>query len=357
MLQNVGDSHVGVKTDVRHDDDVCGSGLYQRDRSGHVFVHLSSNGEGWVDQAKLLPKTSGGSSDACDLSGPTWLGAQPKDVLHQLLHGIVTAIQGTQPADLEPWLPEHTRTTPLMLATPSMGEADRDVWPPHEVRYRVRQLHELSRMPYDNRGREEWASLWKEGLPPNARVRGHTLMHRACAQGYLSLVDDLYSRGADAQSLGQDDHAVPIETACFLGRTDVVGFLLQQGACIGRGLHLAASAGNTAVVRLVLEALYAPLNLRVGTVSILESAIEGDSDSVVELLLHTSAMRGVSLDVECGKVIREKHGLDENATVLHLAAKLGRHKIVIYMREALPNWEDLKLFADCSGQFAIDVAL
>ncbi|KAK1753203.1 ankyrin repeat-containing domain protein [Echria macrotheca] len=105
--------------------------------------------------------------------------------------------------------------------------------------------------------------LLAAGAEPNGRnTRGHTLMHRVCELGNLSLVELLLQKGADPR-LEDDEGKQPLHYAAVEGHEDVVARLLgwelgrvDVDCADGEGrtpLIVAASKGHDFLVRALIE--------------------------------------------------------------------------------------------------------
>ncbi len=69
-----------------------------------------------------------------------------------------------------------------------------------------------------------WSPEWRESesFPP---------LHTACDKGYLEIVKELVSRGADTSRGDGRYGRTPLHCACVSGHTEVVMYLCEEGGC------------------------------------------------------------------------------------------------------------------------------
>lgn len=77
--------------------------------------------------------------------------------------------------------------------------------------------------------------LIKTGVDINVRdqrkgIEGWTVLHYACLDNMIYLIEELISRGADLEAGTEYDGSTPLQIACYQGHNDTVVRLLDAGA-------------------------------------------------------------------------------------------------------------------------------
>ena len=92
----------------------------------------------------------------------------------------------------------------------------------YEVKLHQNELAELlGASNTSGRTKKQWDRLWKEGLPPDARVSGQPLLHRACGQGNVNVFEMLVESGAHLSLPALADSSTPLEIAVAKGNKHI----------------------------------------------------------------------------------------------------------------------------------------
>jgi ankyrin repeat protein len=161
--------------------------------------------------------------------------------------------------------------------------------------------------------------LIEQGAPADAKLppNNGTALHLAAEEGELEMVKWLVAKKLDLTSTDSAGWT-PLLRASAAGRTDVVKFLLAQGAQLDdNALFPAAANGHVALVELLLESGAKPDAVSVG----LESST---------VLGHAAA----SGRIDVVKLLHEKGAsVKKDTGVLHAAAFRGHREVVAFLLE------------------------
>ena len=209
---------------------------------------------------------------------------------------------------------------------------------------------------------------------------GRSLLHQACRGGNVSLVQSLiHDHNADITAR-DDEYNTPFHVAALNGKREVTLFLINVKGHLGRSLlHLACEEGDVNLVQFLIRVHNANMNVRddENNTPLHVAALSGKEEVVLSLiklgcditlkgslgrsLLH-QACRGGNVSLVQSLICDQNADItardDENNTPLHVAALYGKKEIVLSLINKLGCDATLKgylgrslLHSACAGGY------
>ena len=247
------------------------TGLYQTmpDSDGETtrtFAYIEYPETGWIETDKIMIGEEAKPMMSSSASSESALAKEAETEIVRNLYEMLVIMSEQQPKHLRPWLFDHFRTKRVAKKElRTRGEIKRNPpeLPPrdlpagrmfpameaYEVKLHEVQLSELlGASNTSRRTQKQWDRLWKEGLPPDARVSGQPLLHRACGQGNVNVFEMLVESGAHLSLPALADSSTPLEIAVAKGNKHIaLSLALDLQVGLGRSVHIAAIAGQSEI--------------------------------------------------------------------------------------------------------------